>query len=553
MSKTKINQLHLNSCINGIEELGSEKVDLVFADPPYNIGFSYDIYEDRLGSDEYLQWTKNWIKSCIKALKPSGSLWIAIGDEYAGEIKVLAEKSGLHLRNWVIWYYTFGVHCTQKFGRSHTHLLYFVKDPDNFVFNDREVRVPSARQLIYNDKRANSTGRIPDNTWILRPQNAPNSFLAENDTWYFARVAGTFKERAGFHGCQMPEQLLSRIIRSCSNIDDVVLDPFAGSGSTLCVAKKLGRQWIGFDISPEYVKLATARIDAVRNGDPLEGPEDPLKSTPAISKREKKSKRIRDDSTSEAIIRAFKNTSEGYSVDRVIANPILNASFIEECSSEGISGRPVDWNLELLALRKSGNHDDLRASRREPVSLKKMDLYEFASEIAIRRMLDMGYPSLDHVLCDPYAASRFDDIARSIAPGFKAFDYRWAALTIRKHAHDWRVLSEKYSSFRKKEKRFELNKDVIKSIPKDPAVYLLKSGTKESSPLYIGETFNLMDRAVRTINAQSAFNQMIPNKGEWYLEFYLQKNVDQNDRRGLQSFLIGRSQPRMNFMELAAT
>ncbi|WP_298867911.1 DNA methyltransferase [uncultured Gimesia sp.] len=549
--KKWVNQLHLGECIEGLKKTKKEQVDLVFADPPYNIGFSYDVYEDKLESSEYLRWSEDWIGACHKALKPSGAMWIAIGDEYVAEIKIIAEKLGLHLRNWVIWYYTFGVHCTQKFGRSHTHLLYFVKDPDKIVFNDSEIRVPSARQLIYNDKRANSAGRIPDNTWILRPQAAPGSFAAGHDTWYFARVAGTFKERAGFHGCQMPEQLLGRIVRCCSSVDDVVLDPFAGSGSTLCVAKKLGRQWVGYDISPEYVQLAKARINSVNNGDALEGPEDPLKSTPAISKRASRAKREKNQE--QAIITAFQKASDGFSVDRVIADPVLNASFIDECSVQSLSGRPVDWNLELLALRKTGDFAQLRSSKREQVSLTKMDLYEFASEIALRRMMDMGYSSLDHILCDPYAASRFDDFARSLAPGFKSFDYRWAALRIRKQAHTWRVSSEKYVSFKKKSKRFDLDDNKFKGIPKSPAVYLLKSGSSNSLPLYIGETFNLMDRASRTISAQTALNQFAPNTGEWYLEIYLQKDVDQLDRRGLQSYLIGRNQPRMNFMELAAT
>jgi site-specific DNA-methyltransferase (adenine-specific) len=114
-------------------------------------------------------------------------------------------------------------------------LFHFVKDENNFTFNGEEpqVRVPSARALVYADKRANPAGRLPDDTWILRPQDLPAGFQPADDTWYFARVAGTFKERQGFHGCQMPEQLLGRIIRVSSNPGDIVLDPFAGSGTTL--------------------------------------------------------------------------------------------------------------------------------------------------------------------------------------------------------------------------------------------------------------------------------------------------------------------------------
>ena len=142
------------------------------------------------------------------------------------------------------------------------------------------IRVPSARQLVYGDRRANPKGRLPDDTWILRPQDLPAGFDADEDTWYFPRVAGTFKERAGFHGCQMPEQLLGRIIRSCSNAGEVVLDPFAGSGTTLAVAKKLERQYLGFELSSEYQQRVEERLATIEPGDALNGAPEPLVSAP---------------------------------------------------------------------------------------------------------------------------------------------------------------------------------------------------------------------------------------------------------------------------------
>jgi site-specific DNA-methyltransferase (adenine-specific) len=199
-------------------------------------------------------------------------------------LKVLAQRElGFMCRSWVIWYYTFGVNCARAFSRSHTHLFHFVKDPKQFTFNadDPAVRVPSARQLVYADARANPKGRLPDNTWILRPQDLPEGFQSEDDTWFFSRVAGTFKEREGFHGCQMPEQLLGRIIRCCSNPNEVVLDPFGGSGTTFAVAKKLGRRWIGFELSADYAAKITSRLGDTRVGEPLDGAADPLTSAPA--------------------------------------------------------------------------------------------------------------------------------------------------------------------------------------------------------------------------------------------------------------------------------
>jgi site-specific DNA-methyltransferase (adenine-specific) len=272
-----LDRLHPGDCLERFRYVEDASIDLVFADPPFNIGYDYDVYDDRRDAGQYLDWTKAWGREVVRVLRPSGTFWLAIGDEFAAELKCLFHRElGLSLRNWVIWYYTFGVHCTRKFSRSHAHLFYFAKDPKEYTFNDEAIRVPSARQLVYADRRAHPQGRLPDDTWILRPQDVPEGFSADSDTWYFPRVCGTFKERAGWHGCQMPEQLLGRIMRACSNPGDVVLDPFGGSGTTLVVAKKLGRRFLGFELSPEYAAQTQARLDATRAGQPLEGSEEPL-------------------------------------------------------------------------------------------------------------------------------------------------------------------------------------------------------------------------------------------------------------------------------------
>ncbi len=275
------NRVYQGDCVAGMARCPAEAVDLVFADPPFNIGYDYDVYDDRCAAQEYLAWSRAWGEQVRRVLKPSGTFWLAIGDEFAAELKLLFQRDlGFTCRSWVVWYYTFGVHCKKKFSRSHAHLFYFVKDPKSFTFNDDAIRVPSARQLVYADLRADARGRMPDDTWILRPQDLPAGFAADEDTWYFPRVCGTFKERTGWHGCQMPEQLLGRIIRACSNPDEVVLDPFAGSGTTLAVAKKLGRRWAGFELSANYHAQVESRLARARVGEQLEGAVEPTVSAP---------------------------------------------------------------------------------------------------------------------------------------------------------------------------------------------------------------------------------------------------------------------------------
>jgi DNA modification methylase len=237
-----LNKIICGDCIETLDKISEPFADLIFADPPFNIGYKYDKYHDKVERNNYIAWTKDWMTACKKALKPAGSFYIAIGDDYAANVKVIADEIGLVMRNWIIWHYTFGQQTKDKFARSHTHIFYFVNNPKNFTFNDFAVRVPSDRQLIYADKRANPAGKIPD------------------DVWEDSRVCGTFKERTGWHPCQMPEQVLMRIIVASSNANDCVLDPFVGSGTTAAAAKKLHRNYIGIEISEDYVKKANPRL-----------------------------------------------------------------------------------------------------------------------------------------------------------------------------------------------------------------------------------------------------------------------------------------------------
>ncbi len=296
----EINRLHNQDCVAGMQALAEASVHLAFADPPFNIGYKYDVYADRRAAEEYLDWTRQWGRALVRTLRPDGTFWLAIGDDFAAELKLIFQRDlGLVCRSWVIWYYTFGVNCKTKFSRSHTHLFHFVRDPKKFTFNVDQIRVPSARQLVYADDRAKEGGRLPDDTWILRPQDLPEGFQPDEDTWFFPRVCGTFKERAGWHGCQMPEQLLGRIIRACSNPGDLVLDPFGGSGTTLVTAKKLERNFIGFELSESYAAAIQKRLASVSAGDPLAGAADPKVSVPSTAKGRKLRKRRRRDQDTE--------------------------------------------------------------------------------------------------------------------------------------------------------------------------------------------------------------------------------------------------------------
>src|SRR5881275_2359730 len=100
-----MNNILTGDCLGHLAKLPAGCVDLAFADPPFNIGYEYDVYHDRKNRADYLEWTESWLSAVRRVLKPSGSLYVAIGDEYAAEVKLLLDAQGLTLRNWIIWHY----------------------------------------------------------------------------------------------------------------------------------------------------------------------------------------------------------------------------------------------------------------------------------------------------------------------------------------------------------------------------------------------------------------------------------------------------------------
>jgi site-specific DNA-methyltransferase (adenine-specific) len=556
-----LNSIIQGDCVKSLSILPGECVDLAFADPPFNIGYEYDVYHDKKGRDEYLGWTRKWIAQVFRVLKQSGTFWLAIGDEYAAEIKILCQGLGFTVRSWVVWYYTFGVNCTRKFTRSHAHLFYFVKDPDEFTFRDDDPdnRIPSARQLVYNDSRANPRGRLPDDTWILRPQDLVDRFTPDEDTWYFPRVAGTFSERAGFHGCQMPEQLLGRIIRMCSNPGDLVIDPFSGSATTLAVAKKLGRKFIGIELSAEYVKRGTARTDGTRLGDPLDGSPEPLVSAPATPTaasaggRKKRSLRspCKDDGcgreavrVQEHLIDAYESVYDGYSLDRVLADPNLGSKLAGKCREIGLPGTPRYWNHRLMNLRKAGK---LRfpIEKRTEFDWLEYDKFLFASEIAWSEMKDLG--TLDDILCDPDLAEIFDEKARRLAPDFTPLQYRWGALTLRKKSKTARVRSKLFDTLSlsefKSDRQLRSWRDDEDSL-KSPGLYLIAGSRQRIT--YVGSALNLFNRFC-TQFAAGQLDHWEQERHAKFIRFLRQPKVnDPIDLLSMQKRLIQLAKPRWN-------
>jgi DNA modification methylase len=244
-----------------IPECRAGSVDLVFADPPFNWKRAYDKWNDNMGEEDYLTFTYDWLDLCMKALRPGGSLWVNIPDDWAAEIMCymkgrLARKpaAAMTVNNWCIWHYRFGQNTTGRFINSKVHVLWFVKGWQSNTWNPAEILEISDRRSIYFDPRTES-----------KKDGMPAGMRVPMDVWYgqyWGRVQGNNQERRGYHDNQLPEVYLERVIRATSNEGDLVLDPFLGSGTTGVVAHALKRRFIGCEFSPETAASAFDRMKA---------------------------------------------------------------------------------------------------------------------------------------------------------------------------------------------------------------------------------------------------------------------------------------------------
>jgi len=231
-------------CIEQLAAVPPGSVNLVVADPPYNIGIDYGngSRADLLPDAAYIEWTRAWVAAAARALAPDGAMWVICGQEYAGDHQIAMRDAGLHWRNTVTWVETFGVNCRRKFNRTSRPMHYFTKHRTRFTFNVDELRTRSRRQEI-GDKRANPAGKVLD------------------DVWTVSRVCGTFHERVKTVPTQLPLALVRRIVKGVSRPDDLVLDPFTGSGTTGVVCVETGRRFQGIELRPEFAEIARRRID----------------------------------------------------------------------------------------------------------------------------------------------------------------------------------------------------------------------------------------------------------------------------------------------------
>ena len=226
-------------------------VDLTVTSPPYNIGKEY---EQCLSTDRYVDWCSRWMGQIYALTRPKGSFWLNVGflQVHGKGLCVpipylIWDKSPFHLLQEVVWQYGAGVSTKARFSPRNEKWLFYVKNETAYTFNLDAVRDPNVKypnQKKDGKYRCNPLGKNP------------------GDVWTFPKVTtGTkrsSKERTG-HPAQFPLAVVERIIEASSNSGDLVLDPFAGSGSAGITAAGLGRVFLGIEIRKDYCELAVKR------------------------------------------------------------------------------------------------------------------------------------------------------------------------------------------------------------------------------------------------------------------------------------------------------
>ncbi len=231
------------------ENVVDNSIDLIFADPPYNIGKRFGDFEDKWHSDEdYVEWCKTWLDLCLSKLSDNGSIYIMTSTQAMPYLDLYLRER-IHILSRIIWSYdSSGMQAKKHYGSMYEPLLFCVKDKKNYTFNADDIAV---------EAKTGSKRKLID---YRKAVPAPyNTKKVPGNVWEFTRVRYRMHEYES-HPTQKPETLLERVILASSNRGDTILDPFSGTFTTCSVAKKLGRNSIGIEAHSEYVDIGLRRV-----------------------------------------------------------------------------------------------------------------------------------------------------------------------------------------------------------------------------------------------------------------------------------------------------
>jgi DNA modification methylase len=233
-----------SDCLDLLGQIPDNSIDMVLTDPPYYQIMKHDWDNQWKTEDHYLDWCNKWTSECERVLKPGGILGVwgtTKTDTFLRyKLQVLNQYKSLLYQNWIVWSYDWGGRTKKTFPRKHEDLLIYTKGK-KFTFNADQVRVPYKIKVNYRGEGKNHPlGKLPTDVWELNNLTVSPEFVS-------------------WHPTQKPFGLLERLITAYTNPGDRVLDIFSGSGSTMIVCDKLGREFIGSELSKEYYAKSLQR------------------------------------------------------------------------------------------------------------------------------------------------------------------------------------------------------------------------------------------------------------------------------------------------------
>jgi len=243
----------------------SDSVDLVVTDPPYAIGKAE--WDEFRSLDAYVDWCDGWLAEVARVLAPHGSAYVCGFSEILADVKARSARRFAGCR-WLVWYYRNKANLGRDWGRSHESILHLRKtrevridvDAVRVPYNGHTVRYPERVQAV--NSQYGKSGR--------RDRWQPNPLGAKpRDVLEVPVICNGMSEKTE-HPTQKPEGLIEKLILASSAKGQLVVDPFAGSGTTAVVASRLGRRWIAGDCDPAFVGLARDRIVDGEEAEPRE-------------------------------------------------------------------------------------------------------------------------------------------------------------------------------------------------------------------------------------------------------------------------------------------
>lgn len=245
----KINQVFVADCVDALGALPDKSAQLIIADPPYNVGPAFGIDKEWNRSTEWLPWVQSWLKECVRVLDDDGQIFIYGIHHYQCYVQVALYELGMLYRRQIIWNYENGWSRSRKTLATHYEPLLWFSKSESYTYSPIREPYKSTERLRH---KVTKNGKV----WTPHPDGR-----MAGDVWKFPTLAGRrFQNERVDHPTQKPMALTDRIVRHFSNEGDLVVVPFAGSGTELVSAKKNRRHYWGCDLKPEYVELAQRRL-----------------------------------------------------------------------------------------------------------------------------------------------------------------------------------------------------------------------------------------------------------------------------------------------------